>query len=131
MAEKKERKKRENLFQTNHPTIDPNDPAVLITAGLVPPETAVEPAQEPQEEIKAVTPAEPEKPVEEPTGANTNGLEDLLSHVKAAKKKKAKSKTRSLYLSDPVYNELVKRSKKEGMSASEYLEALLKGAFGL
>ena len=89
-------------------------------------------AQEPSEpKADVITPAEPESPAEELVAANENDLKGLFDQVKAAKSKKPKKNSHTLYLSDSVWAELRKRSKKEDMSPSEYLDALLKGAFEL
>lgn len=51
-----------------------------------------------------------------------------LDEIGASRRPKKRSST--LYLSEEVLSELRKRSKKVGMSASEYLDELLKRAFG-
>ena len=123
-----DKKKKPNRFENNHPPVDPNDPAILITAGLSAPQSV----QERSEEEEAVTPpVEEEKPAEQPAEVKGNDLQAVFKRVKATKKKRAKKNTHSLYLSDPVWNELVKRGDKEDMSPSEYLDELLKGVFEL
>ena len=86
--------------------------------------------REPRQEEEVVTvPEHVQEAAEEPTGGKEAGYGSLLSEIKSERRPKKRSTT--LYLSDNVLAELRKLSKKEGMSASEYLDALLKRAFGL
>lgn len=60
---------------------------------------------------------------------NTDSVFIPLDDIGANKKPKKRSST--LYLSESVLDELRKRSKKAGLSSSEYLDEVLRRAFGI
>lgn len=87
--------------------------------------------QIPQDEGKAPETVETPAETEAPSDSKPTEIKDILENVKAAKKRKPKRKTFSLYLSVNVMNEIEKQSKKADMSASEYLDEILKDIFNL
>lgn len=91
---------------------------------------APEAAETALEAQNVVTPVEPQKPVSEAVEAESATLEDLLGEL-GTEKQPTKSST-TLYLSDDVQAELLKRSKKAKFrSRSEYLDELLRKLFKL
>lgn len=91
-----------NRFQKNHPKIDPNDPAVLLTSGI----------QEIKEEEKEVI-------VEKPQTIKNNPLDGMLE-------KKRKSKSYAFYLSDEAVEKLDKLAKQNKCNKSKALDTLLR-----
>jgi len=139
-----DKKKKTNRFEANHPPVDPNDPAILLTAGIVPATNAPErPQDEAQDPGAVTTPAEPEKPqeapettvsepvsepvaepaAEEPTAAPVrNILEDLIP-----KGKKPVRGTYGFYLDEDVHAELLRLTKlSKAKNKSVFLNALLR-----
>lgn len=134
-----------NRFKKEHPVIDPNDPAVLITAGLVTPTSAPETPQEApeveevstdiqtpeigtaEETPAAVEPAE--EVVEQKPGRIS--IDDIDEEIKQASKKKQVKKNTSFTLSPEVIREIERRSKKAGKTKASYLDDLLKRVFEL
>lgn len=104
---------RENRFKNNHPPVDPNDPASLLTAGRV------------EEEPPA--PKEPE-PVSEPPEASETapvvGKEFLAKFVEP----KSEGKSYSVYLSAEAGKKLEKLAKQLKCSKSKALDILLRNA---
>jgi hypothetical protein len=94
---------KENRFHKNHPKINPNDPAMLLTAGI----------QEPkEEEVKQAPPVEKEeKPV--------NPLAGKI-------KKKEEGKSYGFYLSNEAIVKLEKLAKQNKCSKSKALDLLLR-----
>lgn len=85
----------------------------------------VEKVQPVVEEVKV---PEPETPVAE---ASDNDAAVFLPLDDIGANKKPKKRSSTLYLSESVLDELRKRGKKVGLSSSEYLDELLKRAFGI
>lgn len=107
--------KSKNRFKTNHPEIDPNDPAVLMTAGLI----SQAPQDEPKQEEVVTTPAEPEKPTQaeqEPVAP------DLFADLTVEKNI---SKSYSFYLKVENVKKLEKAAKKNGVSVSKLLDHII------
>lgn len=123
---------KENRFAKNHPPVDPNDPAVLITAGLIGPQESAleeaEPAQEPvKEEAPVVTPAEPEKPQEKPESKSVGfDLDKFIAEQKQENKNKQNRKGASYTLSPVVRAEIERLHKLTGKSRSSIIDDLLK-----
>lgn len=92
-----------NRFQKNHPKIDPNDPAVLLTSG-----------------IREVTEKE-EEVVAEKTQPSTkeNPLDGMIE-------KKQEGKSYGFYLSNEAVSKLEKLAKQNKCSKSKALDALLR-----
>lgn len=121
--------KNNNRFNKNHPTINPEDPAVLLTAGLGMPQ---EPVQE-EEEIDDTAPAQ-ETAQEAPQAEKEQVRSEDAVFIpldEIGLNQKPKKKTTSVYLSEDVLDELEKRAKKAKLKPSPYLDELLRRVFGL
>lgn len=145
-----DKKKKPNRFVTNHPPVDPNDPAILITAGLIGRQNApAEPQDAQKEEATVVTPAEPEtqqeakealvsEPVTKPTAEERSEEEKVEEQPAKTRKnlldsldiedEKAGFATRGFYIEDEVYEAIVKASKKKKISKSKIVNKLLRQA---
>ena len=96
-----------NRFQKNHPPIDSNDPAMLLTAGI---------QEEPKaEETEVVVES---KPVEKEKG-KVNPLAGMVES-------KQKGKSYGFYLSSEAVAKLEKLAKQNKCSQSKALDTLLR-----
>lgn len=102
-----------NRFQKNHPKIDPNDPAVLLTSGI-----QVEPEQVSEKEEEKEVEVREKKSVK--GVAKENPLAGLIDN------KKPERKTASFLLTVEIIDKLEKVAKQNKCSRSQALEALLR-----
>lgn len=103
---------KQNRFQKNHPPVDPNDPASLLTAGRVE-------EQEPPIEPEETTPA-----AETSDAAPMVGKDFLQKFVEP----KSEGKSYSVYLSAEAGKKLEKLAKQLKCSKSKALDILLRNA---
>lgn len=96
-----------NRFQKNHPPIDSNDPAMLLTAGI-----REEPKEEEVEVVVKSKPVEKEKD-------KVNPLAGMLEN-------KQEGKSYGFYLSNEAASKLEKLAKQNKCSKSKALDTLLR-----